>query len=165
MINDPLYRKLRELGWRRKLTPAEEADLRALLASDAEAQADWEAEAGLSEVLDRLPDVPVPSNFTANVLQTAERERARDQRKARTWNWPWRFGWLPKTALAALVAAAGVFSYVHGQNVRRAELRNSIVAVDGVKSLPGPDILQNFDVIRALDQTPPADEQLLTLLQ
>src|ERR1035437_9606030 len=37
MTNDPIYNHLRELGWRRKLTGAEEAQLRAWLAARPEA--------------------------------------------------------------------------------------------------------------------------------
>ena len=43
MSSDPIYDQLRELSWRRKLTGAEEARLRAWLAAHPEAQADWEA--------------------------------------------------------------------------------------------------------------------------
>ncbi len=166
MTNDPLYTKFRELSWRRKLTPAEEIELRNWLAAHVEAQAEWEAEACLSEALDRLPDAPVPSNFTANVLQALQRDDAAQARARQPGlGWRQRLTWMPKAALATLIVAAGLLSYLHGQTVRRAELRNSVVAVSAVKSLPSPEVLRDFDVIRALDQTPPADEQLLTLLQ
>ena len=59
MTNDPLYHQLLEQSWRRKLTDAEEAGLRAWLAAHPEAQPDWDAEAGLSEALGALPNVPV----------------------------------------------------------------------------------------------------------
>ena len=52
------------------------AGRRAHLAAHPEAQADWEAEAGLNDALGRLPDVAVSSNFTARVLQAVEREIA-----------------------------------------------------------------------------------------
>ncbi len=81
MSNDPTYNRLRELSWRRKLTGAEEAELRAWLAAHPDAQADWEAEAGLNAALGRLPDAPVPSNFTARVLQAVEREAAAELRR------------------------------------------------------------------------------------
>ena len=166
MTNDPFYLKMRELSWRRKLTPAEEAELRHWLAAHVEAQADWEADVRLSEALDQLPDAPVPTNFTANVLQAVEREDAAQARMRRPRpGWWQRLTWLPRGALAALAVVAGLLSYMHGQTVRRDELRNSVVVVLGVKSLPSPEVLRDFDVIRALDQTPPADEQLLTLLQ
>src|ERR1035441_868191 len=90
MTDDPNYNRLLELSWRRKLTDAEEAQLRALLESRPEAQADWDAEATLNAVLGRLPDAPVPSNFTARVLQTVEREAAAELRQGeRKWQfWP-----------------------------------------------------------------------------
>ena len=64
--------------------------MRAWLAAHPEAQADWEAEAGLSEALGQLPDAPVPSNFTARVLQSVERESAAERRRrSRKWQlWP-----------------------------------------------------------------------------
>jgi anti-sigma factor RsiW len=155
-----------EQSWRRKLSPEEETELRGWLAAHPETQADWEAELGLNEALDAMPDVPVPTNFTANVLQAVERETATLERKDAARSWQWRLSWwLPRTALAGLVTGLALFSYFHGQAVRRAEMRNSVVAVNAVKSLPSPDILENFEAIRAMDQTPPADEQLLTLLQ
>src|SRR5258707_9900894 len=106
MTNDPLFIKFRELSWRRKLTPAEQTELRNWLAAHVEAQADWEAEAGLSDALDQLPDAPVPSNFTANVLQAIQRETAAEAR-ARQTAFPWwrRLPWLPRTAFAAVVVA------------------------------------------------------------
>jgi len=166
MTNDPLYIRFRELSWRRKLTPAEEAELRNWLATHVEEQADWEAEARLSDALDQLPDAPVPSNFTANVLQALQLEQNAQARAARPSPGWWQLlTWVPKAALAALVVAAGFLFFLHGQTVRRAELRDSVVFVSAVKSLPSPEVLRDFDVIRALDQTPPADEQLLTLLQ
>ena len=109
MTNDPIYNHLRELSWRRKLTGAEEAELRAWLAAHPEAQADWEAEAGLNAALGRLPDVPVPSNFTARVLQAAEREAAAELRRP---GWKWRvwprLRWLPKVAFAGHRPGRGV---------------------------------------------------------
>src|ERR1700690_4482069 len=73
MKDEPLQNPLRELVWRRKLTEAERAGLRA----PPETQADLEFESLLTEGLARLPDAPVPSNFTARVLQAAEREAMR----------------------------------------------------------------------------------------
>src|ERR1035437_6364542 len=111
MTDDPIYNHLRELSWRRKLTAAEEAQLQAWLAAHPDAQLDWEAEAGLTATLAALPDAPVPSNFTARVLQAAERETAAEQRRS-GWNWAgWlRRRWLPKVALTASVLCAGVVS-------------------------------------------------------
>ena len=65
MTDDPIYNRLRELSWRRQLTAPEKAELRAWLTAHPEAQSEWEAEAGLNATLRRLPDAPVPGNFTA----------------------------------------------------------------------------------------------------
>src|SRR2546430_17246944 len=98
MINDPFYKRLSELGWRGKLTATEEAELRAWLAAHSEAQGQWQTEASLSEALNRLPDVPVPTNFTARVLEAVKLEAAAAER-ARSlggpkWHWPLR--WLSR---------------------------------------------------------------------
>ncbi|HWI59966.1 MAG TPA: hypothetical protein VNZ22_22245 [Bacillota bacterium] len=167
MMNDPLYNRLCEASWRRPLTEAEQAELRAWLAAHPEAQAEWAAEAGLNDALARLPDVPLASNFTARVLQAAQRESAREAR-APAWGWRFwqaRFRWLPRVAFAAMVLSAGLISYHHVQVTRRVDLVQGVAAVAEVASLPSPEILKDFDAIRALDQTPPADEELLTLMQ
>ena len=166
MTNDPIYNQLREQGWRRKLTDAEEAELRAWLAAHPEAQADWDAEAGLNPALGRLPDVPVPSNFTARVLQAVEREAAAELRRGeRKWQFWRRLRWLPRVAFAALVLGAGLVSYRQFQAARFAEYAHSVAAVSDVSSLPSPEILKDFDAIRASNPTPLPDEQLLAVLQ
>ncbi len=167
MTNDPLYTHLRQLSWRRHLTAAEQAELRAWLAAHPEAQADWEAEARLNEALGRLPDAPLPSNFTARVLETVHREAAAPGRGLAL-KWPgwqrWQ-RWLPKAAVAAVVLGAGLVSYNYMVHARYAEFAGSVVAVADVSSLPGPDILKDFDAIQALDHPPAADEELLRLLE
>ena len=169
MTNDPRYQHLLELSWRRKLTPAEEAELQACIAAHPGAQADWEAEVGLTEALGRLPDAPVPSNFTARVLQAAEREAAAEARRKLAWL-PWLTPrWLPRVAFGAIVLGAGLLSYHEARDVRR-DQRVSTIGLSlekdsKVSPVPSPDILQNFDAIRAMNRTPPADVELLSLFQ
>jgi hypothetical protein len=166
MTNDPIYNHLREESWRRKLTNAEEAELRTWLATHPEARADWQAEAGLNAGLGRLPDAPVPSNFTARVLQAVEREAAAELRRPQgnwlTWLW---LRWLPGAALAAMVVGVGLLSFHQVQSAHRKKLVESVAAVSAVSSLPSPDILKDFDAIRALNPNPAPDEQLLVVLQ
>src|SRR5437879_3337601 len=105
---DPLHERFRELNWRRKLSAAEENELRAWLAAHPEAEAEWEVEAGLTEALARMPNVPVASNFTARVLRAVEQEEAADARSNRPElhrRWPF-LKWLPRTAVATMVLAA-----------------------------------------------------------
>ena len=166
MTDDPIYNRLRELSWRQKLTDAEEAQLRALLAARPEAQADWDAEATLNAALGRLPDAPVPSNFTARVLQAVEREAAGELRQDEgNWQFWRRLRWLPKVAFAAVVLGTGLVSYRQLQAARFAEYAHSVAAVSGVASVPSPEVLKDFDAIRASNPTPVPDEQLLAALK
>jgi hypothetical protein len=167
MTNDPTYDRLRELSWRRKLTAGEAAELRAWLAANPEALADWEAEAKLSEALGQLPDAPVPSNFTARVLQSVERESAAASRWQREkWRFWLRRRWLPRTAVAAVVLAAGLLSYEQATRAaRRAEYAKSVAAVSDVASLPSPEVLKDFDAIRVSNPSSVADEELLAAMK
>ena len=168
MNNDAHYNQLRETSWRRKLTEAERAALRAHLAAHPETQADWEAEAGLNETLSRLKDAPVSSNFTARVLQSVEREAAaRARRPLAGWGWWWRgLSWAPKAATVVFVVGLSLLAYHRQRVATRVELAKSLIAVTDVRSLPtNPQILQDFEAIRRLTQTPPADEELIALLQ
>jgi hypothetical protein len=166
MTHDPTYSRLREVSWRRKLSIAEEAELRNWLAAHPEAQADWQAEAWLNAGLSRLPDAPVPSNFAARVLQAVEREAVAELRRPEgkwlTWLW---LRWLPKAAFAAIIVGVGLLSFHQVQAAHRKKLVESVAAVSAVSSLPGSDILRDFDAIRALNPTPAPDEQLLAVLQ
>ena len=165
MIDDPSYQSLRELSWRRKLTTAEEAELRAWLMAHPEAEAEWESEAALNEALGQLPKPAVAGNFTARVLETVRLEQAAAARTARWGSWRWLRSWLPKAAVALLVLAAGLVSYRHErQLVERKHLGRSLVAVAGVPTLPGPEVLENFNAVCSLNRTA-ADEDLLKFLQ
>ena len=68
-------------------------------------------------------------------------------------------------AFAAVMLGAGLFTYHEYAAAKRTRFAQSVAAVTGVASLPGPEILQDFDTIRQLGRTPPADEELLTLMQ
>jgi ferric-dicitrate binding protein FerR (iron transport regulator) len=163
MINDPTYTRLRELSWRRKLTHAEEAELRAWLAAHPEAQTDWEAETGLNAAMGHLPDLPAPSNFTARVLQAVERDAAAGLHRPGWRLLPLR--WLPGAAFAGSLVGAGLVCYLVIQNGERKKLADSVAAVADVSSLPSPDILADFDAIRVSNPTPTPDEHLLTALE
>ena len=164
-MNDPFYNQLRELSWRRKLTGSEEADLRGWLASHTEAQTDWELEAALNEALGRLPNAPLASNFTNRLLEAVELEKAAGFRRRRRLRTNWWQRLVLRTGLAGLVGGVGFFSYQQLHQARvRTEVRQSVVVISAVSSLPSPDILENFDAIR-VSAAPAADEKLLTLLQ
>ncbi len=165
-MNDDLdYQKLRETAWRRELTGAEQARLSNWLASHPEARAEWEGETALNELLLRLPESPVPSNFTARVLQAVEREAEAAERKPRPRSlWVWRT-FVPRFAAAVVVLAAGVFVYHRHVQSERMELAQSVAAVADVRSLPSPQFLEDFEAIRRLQPAPPADQELLALMK
>jgi len=168
MNNNARYQQLREASWRRKLTEAEQAELRAHLAAQPEAPADWDAEVALTEGLNRLSAVPVASNFTARVLQAVERQTAVQSRSrmARWSDWWPSLRWAPATASAVLVVGVSLLVFHSQQVATRMEVAESLVAVADVKSLPAhAEILKDFEAIRRLSQTPPADEELIALLQ
>ena len=158
MKNEPLQNPLRELLWRRKLTDAERAGLRA----QPEMQADLEIESRLSGVLARLPDAPVPSNFTARVLQTVERESARPRATNRSWIW---HVLVPQAAVAAVVIAfAGLGIRRYEFNANRDALTKNVVLVAAAQPMPSVDALKNFNAIQRMSQ-PHADDELLVLLR
>jgi len=165
MNDDLAYQRLREIAWRRKLTDAEQSELCAWLAAHHDVRADWESEAALSKLLARLPDVPVPSNFTARALQAVERDAGANVReRAPRWVWTWR-ALVPRAAVTVLVVGAGLFAYQRHALAQRVELAQSVATVADVRSLPSPQFLEDFDVIRRLLPTPPADKDLLALMQ
>ena len=82
----------------------------------------------LRELLSRLPDAPVPSNFTARVMQAVELEESQAARW-RGWRWNWH-ALLPRAAVAAaVVVAAGFTFHQHEIYNRRAEIAKNVVLV------------------------------------
>jgi anti-sigma factor RsiW len=166
-MNDPVYQRLRETAWRRKLTPAEEVELRVWLAAHPEAVAECELEFALSDALVKLPNAAVPSNFTARVLQGIERRPMRAARSRRRWTWNWNY-LLPRAALTIMVAGGVVFGYRLNHSSRQAEViavRDSLVTITAVESLPKTEALLDFDTIQKLNTESVADQELLALFQ
>ena len=166
MNQDPLERELREYAWRRPLTAAEQARLDAWVAAHPEARADWEAEAALNAALARLPERPAPSNLTARVLAAIERDDFAGEaaRKTIWFGWLGSWGWMPRTAVAVVVLAAGLLTYQHHQReVARVRAVRTLAAAANVTPLPSAEVLENLDAIRRLNLTPAADEELLAL--
>lgn len=163
MNPDPIYQRLRETGWRRPLTPAEQAELRAWLAAHPEQQADAQADAVLSRALANLPDAPVPSNFTARVLQAIERESPGAEPTNRRAAVPWWRVFIPRLAVATVVIGVGIVIYRHNQNLKQAELAGTAKALVTVAAaVPQADltVFEDFEAIRRMGQ---ADEGLLAL--
>lgn len=168
-MNDSLYHQLCEISWRRKLTDAEEAQLRVFLAAHPDAQTDWESETGLNQLLEQLSDVPIASNFTSRVMRALQGEAAGQSWAHTAWRrllcWP-AFGWLPKATVAIIVLCVGSLGYQHHRVTQRVQIAQSLPKVSSVISLSSPEIWENFNTINQLSHTPPQpDRELLALLK
>lgn len=161
MSND----RFSELFWRRKRTDAEHAELRVWLEAHPESQTEAEGEDQLNNLLNKLPDAPVPSNFTARVLQAVEREAHLQKPALPTGRSSWLRSLLPRVAVVAAVACIGLFAWHRHETAQRAELAKSLMAVSEVESLPAAAFLEDFETIRRLGRTAPVDEELLALMQ
>ena len=130
-------------------------------------QPELELEARLTDALSKLPSAPVPSNFTARVLEAIALEESRLARSAQTQGgrWNWR-GWLPRVAVtAAVLLLASVGFYQHEASRNRAEMAKSLSLVASAKVVPSVDVLENLDVIQRMNQPAHADTELLAALQ
>jgi negative regulator of sigma E activity len=154
MKNEPV--NPRESLWRRKLSGVERAGLRP--------QPELELEARLTEALHKIPDAPVPSNFTARVLDAVERDEVRALTD-RVWALNWRRLW-PRVAVAAAVLFfAGVGIQRHEASARRIALVKNVARVAAAQPVPSADALENLDVIQRMSQPAKADTELLAALQ
>ena len=172
MKTDPTYQTLLETRWRRALTPDEEAELHAWLATHPEDAADWELETAVSQAVGNLKDLPVASNFTARVMAAVERGERVEAQKRFGWEHVWRglSRWLPRTAVAGIILGVGAIAYVEtNQHARREQAREEMArvveTVCDVRSIPSPQILENFDAIQELKPSAKPDVTLLSLLE
>lgn len=112
-------------------------------------------------LLSRLPDAPVASNFTARVLQAVELEELRGSR-GRFFRWSWR-AFLPRAAVATvLVFFAGLTFHQHELYVRQVNIAKNAALVAS-QPLPSVDALKNFDAIQRMGEPARPDDELLAL--
>ena len=142
--------------WRRNLTAAE----RAAIGS----QPEMEIEARLTELLAKIPDTSVPSNFTARLLAAVEMEDARATRP-RDWTLNWRLLWPRVAAVAAVLFFAGVGIQRYETSAHRAELAKNVVLLAAAQPPPSMEVLENLDAIQRMGQSGHADGELLAMLQ
>ena len=165
MNQDPTETRMRELSWRRKLSAAEQAELRAWLEAHPDSAAQWAEETALNALVERLPDAPVPTNFTSRVVEEIEREAAGAERQhVQTPHW-WQRVLLPRLAFASVVLAAGLFVYQRNVAIRHERVTAPIFAVSGPKDLLSVEVLEDFDPIAQLGPRVEPDIELLSLMQ
>ncbi len=167
MNDDPLPH-LQDVLLRRELNAGEEQTLALWLAQHPEALAGWPEDVALSRALRRLPDVPVPSNFTSQVLDEIRRDHAISVRKRESHPSPWPRlrprAWISAASTVAVIAVAlGGWEW----NVRRqqAEFSHDITQLRALADVP-QEVLEDFDAIQRFGQSSPAvDFELLAALQ
>jgi hypothetical protein len=165
-MSDESYNEFLEASWQRKLTAEEQEQLRAWLAAHPEAQADWEEEALVTQQLERLPNAPMSSNFTAQVMQKLDLELAREEREQRKRPWPMWWRLAPRYAAAILIAVLTGLGVVRYREQKRVEMVESVTKVTPVASVLPPEILKDFDAIQQLQRVPVvSDAELLAALQ
>jgi hypothetical protein len=170
-MNEADLHRLLEAAQRRRLSAEEEAQVEAFLARDPQAKAVWDEEMALSRLLNRLPDAPLSTNFTAQVLQAVDRDARRNPSVPRLFRW---FGLrrpahrVAAVCLALLLLALGHWHY---QSVRREKMALALHKLAPHFDTPStavaltPDELwKNFDAINRLPQTE-SDEELLAVLK
>jgi anti-sigma factor RsiW len=148
-----------------KLTAAEEVQLEACLAQDPTLRAACEEDGALNHLLSSLPDAPVSTNFTAQVLHAVE---SLDRPAPRGSSWfPWRVqNWALKLAVVTLAISAGFWSFVQQQAATRRERASTLVQVTSLAQDTPLEVFQNFDVIERLNQVPhDVDRELIAALQ
>jgi hypothetical protein len=155
-MNESDYLEMREIAWRRPLTADEKSALQGYLLVHPEAQIEWEEDAALNQILDGVPDVPLSSNFTARVLQAVDLEESREKRQWRSGSWLSRLrAWLPRFAVAGLVAALGGLGYqqyqIRSQEQRAKYLDTLMTTV--ASSFADTKIWEDFDAIAKLQPT------------
>ncbi len=163
-MNESEYQSLIEASWRRPLTIDEQARLDSWLATRPGAQADAEAELALSQLLGQLPNAPVASNFTAQVMHAVAREQAAMNRQPTFMETVKR--WLrvpaPKLAWVLGLVALGWFGvYQHQANVRE-DMAKGLTVMANVASLSDPSALEDFEAISRLNTSD--DDELFAVL-
>jgi hypothetical protein len=159
------FRELAELAWRRRLTPEEQARLRQCLDAHPQARSLWEGEAALTRGLNRLPNAPVSSNFTALVLQAVQRAPARPAwRRLPVFSWL-PAGWMPRLAVGAAMVCLSLLTVREYQIVQRQKMARQIASVGTLAARQPVDWLQNFQTIQNLSRVQVADDKLLQILE
>ena len=166
-MNGSEYQQLQETAWRRPLTTEEQARLQAHLLAHPEARDDWDLETMINQGLRKLPDTPLASNFTAQVLRAVQREQAAI-RPATLAGWRWwpALTWSRSALVAGLAVGVGLMAFQYHRTSARAELAQSLAQVSSVASQPGIELLRDFEAINRLGQAPPGvDLDLLAAAQ
>jgi anti-sigma factor RsiW len=158
------------VGLHREITPAERSEWDVWLRAHPQEAPEYELDLALNGLLRKLPDRPVPSNFTHQVVQAVLRDRrdiSTERQATGTWRtWLRARAWISKVAVSAVIVSTALLSYHQHQVRTRLELARSVAQVSGVTSLLNAEVLENFEVINRLAQVPVSmDDELYLALK
>jgi hypothetical protein len=171
-MNEIEFTQLLEIALRRPLTTEEQARLQALLAGDPVLKEVWDEELALSGLITGLPDAPLASNFTRQVLDSIGRERPARSRASGPWRWLGLRRPAQQVMALGAVLVLTVLGYFQYQSFERhkmalalAQVGPNIVIPSEAVALAPDEIWRNFDAINRLGhvQSQP-DEELLSVL-
>ena len=172
-MNSAEFEHLLDIARRRKLTPEEATRLQAHLAGSPLDRVAWEEEVSLTRLLTDLPNAPLASNFTAQVLLAVEREPRIRRRAPRVVRWFGLHRPVIRVAWACLLLGAVGLGYYAYEAANRANMAVSLatlatsvdIAAKAVE-LPSAEAWQDFEPIYRLSHTQPqADLELLAALK
>src|SRR5688500_774591 len=133
-MNKPSDNEINELitrALRGQLSAAEQRELERRLESEPALREEYEQERALEQILERLPNVPVSTNFTARVMQSV-RAGERQRTPARM---PWfRFRFARLATGLAVVTVAGVLTLQQYRQAQRQEMVRSVASFGEVAS-------------------------------
>lgn len=172
-MSESEYQKLLDLKLQRPLLPEEQSRLDDLVSQHPEIRDHWDEEMQLSQLLNRLPDAPISSNFTALTLAAAQEETAPKRVPKRRLRFGWlSFRWIHAATVTAAALAAAWILYDQKQSAGRAQLAGELaqfssaaLAVDPENTDVNLDALMNYDVITRLENHPIVDDDLLVVLE
>jgi len=157
---------LEKAGLRHKLTLDERAQIEAWLVAHPEQRFQLEDDISLNELLHRLSDKPVSTNFTTQVMLAIERESNPVSKRFMLFNRWFSFRWMPRIAVVLLALSLGTLGYLRHQNTQRVEFAHNVAKVAHVTQELTVDVLQNFDAIQRLGPTTmKLDEDLFAALR
>ena len=163
-MNESEYKTLIEQSWRRPLAADEQARMDAWLTTHPQQQADWDLEITVNDLLTQLPNVPLASNFTSQVMRAVERDLAAQQRQMSLLDRVKR--WLrnpaPRLAWALGLVAVGWFGIHQHQTNVRSDMAKGLSVMASVASLSDPSMFEDFEAIRRLNTS--EDEELYAVL-
>lgn len=178
-MSDLEFQLLIEASLQRRLTGEETARVQDHLGRNPEARELWEEETGLTRLLGGLSDVPVSSNFSAQVLRGLDSDVPAERRPSRIFGWlslirpGRRAAWA--CAVVLLFAGAGYRQYHLAARARMAasvtSVAKSVESAASLAQLPSVELWQDFDSIsrlpvsRADRAVAGADEELLAALK